>query len=195
MADDTTKKWRLFCAIDVPQRVKRDLQQHIDKLRSKSIALASWTKVENIHLTLKFFGNVDQTRVETLSDGLSRATNDVASFMIGVGASGSFPESGRPKVLWISIEDSSGRLSQLQKSIERETQACGFPGEDREFQPHLTLARIRSSAGARILVEHHRANTFPATKFEALELLLIRSELSPKGSRYSVIQRYPFRNE
>lgn len=183
----------MFCAIDLPENIKFDLQQHIERLRNSKTGTASWTRPENIHLTLKFFGNVAPAMIESLSRALGQATSGVTPFTVSVGTSGSFPGRGLPKVLWVGVEDCSGKLSKLQESIERESEAHGFPREIREFHPHLTIARLRSSSGARELAGDHLKIGFPVTEFEARELILIRSELSPSGSRYSVIQRYPFK--
>ena len=188
----SSKPWRMFCAIEIPENIRQALHQHIEKLRMASTAPASWTKADNIHLTLKFFGSVEQSIIKTLSAALGDATEGISPFAIEVGGSGSFPERGAPKVLWVGVKDRSGNLSKLQASIERECESRGFPKEDRAFHPHLTIARLRSFSEARRLGDEHLTSNFPVMEFQTRELLLIRSELNPAGSRYSIVQRFPF---
>jgi len=176
--------WRVFCAVELPQEIRAQLQDHITRLQGEiPDVAASWSRVENIHLTLKFFGNVEVKRIEKISAAAERAVKDFSTFQIGVGGTGVFPRPSRPQVLWIGVIDSSGQLTALQKKFEEECAAEGFPKEDRAYKPHLTIARLRRPDGA----NHHLQMKFDPVKVEVKEIVLFRSELSPKGSRYSVI--------
>ena len=106
-------------------------------------AAASWSRVENIHLTLKFFGNVTLDRIPAISAAAARAVAELESFKIGVGNTGVFPRPSRPQVLWIGVSDPSGKLSDLHQRLDKECATEGFPKEDRAYRPHLTLARLR----------------------------------------------------
>ena len=112
---------------------------------------------------------------------------EFSKFQISVGGTGVFPRPSRPQVLWIGVIDQSGQLSALQEKFEKECAAEGFPKEDRAYKPHLTIARLRKPEGTRSLAETHLKMQFEATQVEIKELVLFRSELSPKGSKYSVI--------
>ena len=181
-------EWRVFCAVELPAAVRARLDEHVRRLRRDvPDVAASWSRVENIHLTLKFFGNVEVQRIKKISAAAERAVKQFSTFKIGVGGTGVFPRPSRPQVLWIGVVDPSGQLSALQEKFEEECAAEGFPKEDRAYKPHLTIARLRKPDGARQLAEAHLRMQFEQIDVEVKEVVLFRSELSPKGSKYSVI--------
>lgn len=147
---------------------------------------ASWSRVENIHLTLKFFGNVAVDRIETISHALDRAVKESSPFEIKVGETGAF----RTQVLWIGVGDPAGKLAALHQKIEDECATKGFDKEDRAYRPHLTIARIRRPEGARRLADAHRQMRFENVAVAVNEVVLLRSELSPKGSTYTAISKH-----
>ena len=183
--------WRLFCAVELPEEVRKQLEEHILNLR-KAIpdAAASWSRVENIHLTLKFLGNVALDQIPAISAAATRTVAEFSPFSIGIGNTGVFPKPSRAQVLWIGVTDSSGKLSALQERLENECAAEGFPKEDRAYRPHLTIARIRRPEGARRLADAHLQMQFKAVEIELNELIVFRSELSPKGSKYTPISTH-----
>jgi 2'-5' RNA ligase len=181
-------EWRVFCAVELPTEVRARLEEHVRRLRRDvPDVAASWSRVENIHLTLKFFGNVEVQRIEKISAAAERAVEHFSTFKIGVGGTGVFPRPSRPQVLWIGVVDPSGQLSALQEKFEDEGAAEGFPKEDRAYKPHLTIARLRKPEGAHSLAEAHLSMQFETVEVNLKELVVFRSELSPKGSKYSVI--------
>jgi 2'-5' RNA ligase len=189
-----TESWRVFCAIELPAEVRARLEDHILRLRKEvPEAAASWSRVENIHLTLKFFGNVEVKRIEKISAVTERVVKQFSRFQIGVGETGVFPRPSRPQVLWIGVNDPSGQLSALQERFEDECAAEGFAQEDRAYRPHLTIARLRKPEGARQLADVHLQMKFETIEVELKELVVFRSELSPKGSKYTAISAADFR--
>jgi RNA 2',3'-cyclic 3'-phosphodiesterase len=183
-----TESWRVFCAVELPEVVRARLEDHVRRLRKEvPDAAASWSRVENIHLTLKFFGNVEVKRIARISEAAERVGRQFSTFQIGVGETGVFPKPSRPQVLWIGVNDSSGQLSALQEKFENECAAEGFEKEDRAYRPHLTIARLRKPEGARQLADAHLQMKFEPIEVEPKELMVFRSELSPKGSKYTVI--------
>jgi len=185
--------WRVFCAIEVPQEVRARLTAHIETLRRRFPAVrASWTRDDKFHLTLKFLGEIPQERVENLSIAVTRAASSVAPFKLMIEGAGAFPQNGPPKVLWLGVTDVERGLTVLHTSLEAECVQEGFAKETRPFRSHLTIARIRESYGARALASFHRESGFPAVEFFVSELLVIRSELSSAGSKYTVVSRHDF---
>jgi 2'-5' RNA ligase len=181
-------EWRVFCAVELPGAVRARLEDHVHRLRKEvPDAGASWSRVENIHLTLKFFGNVEVKRIARISEAAVRAVKQVSRFQIRVGETGVFPRPSRPQVLWIGVSDPSGQLTALQEKLEDECAAKGFPKEDRAYSPHLTIARLRRPESARQIAEAHLKMQFEPIEIELKEIVLFRSELSPKGSTYTVI--------
>lgn len=186
--------WRIFCAVELPDVVRARLEDHISRLRKEvPDAAASWSRVENIHLTLKFFGNVEVKRIQRISEAAERVVKEFPAFQIGVGGTGVFPRASRPQVLWIGVNDPSRQLSALQEKFENECASEGFEKENRAYRPHLTIARLRRPEGARNLADAHLQMQFEPIDVELKELVVFRSELSPKGSRYTVISAADFR--
>src|SRR6185369_9507233 len=98
------QEWRVFCAVELPEEVRARLQEHIARLRKEiPDAVASWSRVENIHLTLKFFGHVTPDRAPKISAAATRTTEKFSQFQIGVGNTGVFPRPSRAQVLWIGV--------------------------------------------------------------------------------------------
>jgi len=183
--------WRLFCAFELPEALRVRIKEHSRRVREAvPEAGASWSRAESIHLTMKFFGNVDQPRIPAISAPAERVVEEFSAIKIAVGGTGVFPKPNRPQVLWIGIRDASGALSQLHKRLEDEFAREGFPKEDCAFRPHLTIARIRKTHDASRLAQTHLATKFSEVEITLDELILFRSELSPKGSKYTAISRH-----
>ncbi len=192
-SDQTSSKtWRLFCAFELPEALRARINDHAKHVREAvSEAAASWSRPENIHLTMKFFGNVDQARVSVISAATARVVKEFSPIQIAVGKTGVFPRPSRPQVLWIGIDDPSGALAKLQQQLEKEFARAGFPKEDRAFRPHLTIARIRKPHDSARLAQTHLEMNFSAVDITLTELILFRSELSSKGSKYTPLSRHP----
>ena len=188
--------WRVFCAIELPENVRAQLQKYVVQLREEAPdTVATWSRVENIHLTLKFLGNVDLDRVPAISAAAARAVKEFSPFEIGLGKTGVFPKPSRAQVLWIGVSDPSGTLLALQQGLERECTAEGFPREDRVYRPHLTIARIRKPEGARRLGEAHTQMIFEHIALRVKELVVFRSEMSSQGSTYTALSRHRLSDE
>src|SRR5882672_10835598 len=112
MKIDGSETWRVFCAIELPSLVRDKISEHITRLREAMPGSpASWSRAENVHLTLKFVGHIQPGRVNDLSQAAEDAVAGFSPFEIGIGNAGSFPEHGTARVLWIGIDDPSGKLS------------------------------------------------------------------------------------
>ncbi len=184
--------WRVFCAIELPEAVRMRVMQHIARLREAvPTAQASWSRDTKLHLTLKFLGEVPQDSVQSFSMAASRAVEGFAPFKILLEQTGIFPKHGSPRVLWLGINDPDGKLGDLQSHLEDESAHAGFGKEDRQFSPHLTVARLRKPQHARTLASAHKQLVFEPAEITVSELLVIRSELNSEGSKYTVISRHP----
>lgn len=184
-------RWRMFCAFELPESLRAQIDQHGQRVREAvSEAAASWSRPENIHLTVKFLGNVDPQRVPVISAAAARVVKEFSPIQIEVGKTGVFPRPSRPQVLWVGINDQSGALANLHKQLQNEFAREGFPKEERAFRPHLTIARIRKPHNSDRLAEAHLGMEFSSVTIELSELILFRSELSSKGSKYTPISRH-----
>jgi RNA 2',3'-cyclic 3'-phosphodiesterase len=187
------ESWRVFIAIELPASVRQKLKAHIDRLReSVPEASASWSREDNLHLTLKFLGDTSVSRIETLSQAAKGAASEVASFELMVKGCGAFPPRGQPRVLWIGIEDPAGDLGKLHQALEDQCAKAGFAREPRPFHPHLTIVRLRKPHGSRQLAITHQEIGFAAETVSVSALAVVRSELRREGSRHTVISRHEF---
>lgn len=181
----------MFCAFELPEAVRSRIDLHSRNVREAvPEAAASWSRPENVHLTMKFFGNVDQAQVPMISAAAERVVKEFSPVEVEVEKTGVFPRPSRPQVLWIGVNDSSGALAKLQQRLEDEFAREEFPKEDRAFRPHLTIARIRRPQNADRLAQIHLASEFSAVAVRFDQLILFRSELSSKGSKYTAISRH-----
>ena len=186
------ENWRIFCAIELPDNARERVIEHIGRLReSVRHAHASWSRPENIHLTLKFLGRLPKSGVGNLSQAAQQSVEGFSIFKIHLEEAGAFPSRGAPRVLWIGVKDESGKLFELQARLEDECARAGIAREKRPFHPHFTLARLRESPGARNLASAHKQMRFQPFKLTVSELLVIRSELNSDGSKYTLISQHP----
>jgi 2'-5' RNA ligase len=151
-----------------------------------------WVEPQNLHLTVKFLGNVDHKRLERLSAGLARAAAAHPPFTLVVRGAGAFPGPARPRVAWAGLSDGRAGLYALWQAVERELAREGFARDDRDFAPHLTLGRAREPAPAPGLVEVLRevADTTWG-RFPVAAMSLMRSTLTPRGPIYEEIAPFP----
>lgn len=181
--------FRTFIAIELPPEVRSLVTQHIARLRREQPDVrASWCRENNLHLTLKFLGNVPVADIPKVSEAVERATKSVSPFTLTFSDCGTFPPHGRPSVLWIGTQ--AARLQVLHAAIEKELAEAGFARESRPFHPHLTVARLRHAEGARPLAELHKNLGFTPVAFDVSEVVVFKSELLREGSRHTAISRH-----
>jgi RNA 2',3'-cyclic 3'-phosphodiesterase len=187
----TSESWRVFCALNLTPEVRERMIEHINRLKELAPHVkASWSREHNLHLTLKFLGQVKTSRLPQLSKAAAAATSGLSTFEVSIEETGVFPNPRRPRVLWLGVKDDSGTLAELHRRLEEACAGEGFAKEQRRFHPHLTLARLRNPQEAQELVTAHQQLSFEPVAVKIAELLVIRSELSPNGSRYSVISQH-----
>lgn len=144
-----------------------------------------WAREEQMHLTLKFLGEVGAGEVSKLTAALSAATARCAAFTLRTLAAGCFPPRGKTRVLWVGVSDESGALATCQQAIEDALAEAGFPREDRAFSPHLTLGRVTDDRSGGALRERTCRLRIPELEQPVKEVLLMQSELRPQGARYT----------
>lgn len=167
---------RLFIAIELTEEIKQTLSSsHCD------LPGMRWVPPDQIHLTLRFLGDVSPKDMTKLRAAL--ATIAFAPFPLTLQGIGHFPSHGQPRVLWIGLE-ASPPLLDLQRRIEATVTGIGLPPEERRFSPHITIARIKENAFAEVALfeAKHRQLGFPP--FEVNEFILFSSVLSPAGAAH-----------
>lgn len=192
--EEDSAHWRVFAAIELSSKIQTRIEKQIQTLKAAvPDNRASWSRPENIHLTLKFFGNVPQRRIPRISEAAARVVKQLSKFQIQIENTGAFPKVSQPRVLWIGVSDPTGELSQLQQLFETECAVEGFEKETRDFSPHLTIARLRRPEGAKALAETNQKLGFESMSVEVNELVVFRSEPSSKGSKYTALARHRIR--
>ena len=188
----TEPQVRAFIAVDLPADAKASLASTIE-LRQATLPGRDfgWVRSEAIHLTLKFLGSVDESRVPTIAEAVGATVGGIAPFDLRLDGTGTFPPGRRPSVVWAALNGDLDALLALQAPIESAMASLGFAPERRDFRPHLTLARIRSRlADDKVRALGNELGTIVHSVGEAFtvdEVRLIRSELLPDGARYSTI--------
>ncbi len=187
---------RAFVAIELTEEVAAALGRVRRRLKEQVALAVRWLDPKNTHLTLMFLGDVDSERVDGVKQAIERATAGVGPFSISLGRVGGFPNLSRPRVLWVGVEGDLPALRGLQDRVEREMTALGFPKEERGFQPHLTLGRVREE-GRRAppldapAIERAVASVGAGQTVEGLTLF--RSDLRPSGPVYTALGTFPLR--
>jgi 2'-5' RNA ligase len=184
---------RAFLALDPPPEVLRKVADIQTAIRKNIQGALSWVRPEGIHLTLKFFGNIAAKDVRAVSEVVAGQAAGVRPLNLEAKGLGMFPETRRPRVLWLGIGGEVERLIVLQQAIDQGLEASGFPREERPFRAHLTLARIKTPRGLGGLESVLAAKgAESAGKFTATGLTLFKSELTPKGAIYTTLGHFPF---
>ena len=181
-------KIRTFIAVELPERVKRELADLQADLRRYG-ARISWTRPEGLHVTLKFLGNVEEKQIEAIAEAVKVAVADVERPRLTVEGTGAFPSWGGPRVLWVGVEDEGGRLGQIQARLEKELEKLGFEREKRTFKPHLTLGRVKAIGGVRPVTEDLRDRQVALGTFEVAEVVVMKSDLKPTGAVYTPLAK------
>lgn len=181
---------RTFAAVELAGSVKEAVEALNRRLRGYG-AQASWVRPENMHLTLRFFGDVAEEQVVRLADKISEGSKGIAPFSLCVRGIGAFPNVRRPSVLWAGVDPTEGGLSLLHTAAENAARAIGLPPDDKAFHPHVTLARIRDARTARPLMEAVEGEAgFDAGAFDVRGMTLFSSELTPRGPIYRVVREF-----
>ena len=179
---------RAFVAVDLPEDVERAMGTAAQILRDARIEGLRVVRPEGVHLTLKFLGDVPESRVEEIGHVVSETVAGHRQFEIWTGGFGAFPNSRRPQVLWVGIEGRLELLMRLEADVDAALGGLGFPMEARPFHPHLTLARLdrRMPAPARraSLDALESTGLTAGMRIRVDTVSLIQSILGRGGARY-----------
>lgn len=181
---------RCFIALNLPAEIKGRLAELEARLK-EARADVSWVKPENVHLTLKFLGGVEEARVPLVKRAVQEGLRREGPLVLTLAGLGVFPNPRSPRVVWVGVGGDTERLQNLQERLEQALGEVGFPREARSFSPHITLGRMRSRQGAASLMElvgHLGANEVGSLKAESIELM--RSQLHPAGAVYTILESF-----
>lgn len=180
---------RAFVAVEMSPEIHDGLDLVTGDLKQKLKNLPiRWVPVENMHLTLKFFGDVSEANLEVLKEILKSTISGHHCFEISVGELGAFPSMRRPRVVWVNVE-APPELSAVQRGIETETTRLGYAREKRAFAPHLTLGRVSRTARSKDkhqiseVLEKYKVGFLGVMRVQSVNLY--RSDLRPSGAVYT----------
>ncbi len=179
---------RSFLAIEIPRTILKKIEEVQEDLKS-SRADVRWVSPDKIHLTLKFFGNIDESRIDPIVKSIEGSIRTTSPFSLKVRGVGAFPHLKNPRIIWMGLVDGKEVLVSFQKQLERELEKIGFEPEERAFHPHFTLGRMRSSRGREELagrMERHKEEEFG--DFQVERIILFKSDLKPTGPIYTPLR-------
>ena len=179
---------RSFLAIELPKTILKRIEEVQEDLRL-SRADVRWVSPGKIHLSLKFFGNIDESKIESIVQAIERPVSVTPPFSLKVRGLGAFPYPKNPRVIWMGLAEGREDLTSFQRQVEEELEKIGFERENRPFQPHLTLGRSNSSRGRDELIgmmEKYREGEFGEVPVE--KVVLFKSDLRPSGPIYTALR-------
>jgi 2'-5' RNA ligase len=187
---------RTFIAIELPEEIRTILSRIQDELKQTQ-ADVKWVKPENIHLTLKFLGEIEQDlikKIHPILDGIAQKNSPFSLYLSQLGA---FPKLQYPRVIWIGLTNDQ-QVSEIAKDLEKGMLKIGLPAESRPFSSHITLGRVRSGLNRKALVEKieslNKNLSSPQPEFKVLGLTLFKSTLTPQGPIYEAVFTCPLKS-
>ena len=182
---------RGFLAIPLPKEVTTALLPLLDALLGCG-AKATWASPDGLHFTLRFLGDITPEQAEGIASHFAAATTAIPSFTIAVQGLGAFPNTERPKVVWVGAASGLDELAALNMAAEEAALQAGLPPEPLPFHAHATLGRVRNGYRLERLPEILEAQAaFDAGAFRADRVALFESTLTPDGARYRAVAEFP----
>ena len=189
---------RAFIALEIPAKVQKDIYHATSSLRKGTGSLIRWVPTENMHLTLKFLGDISPANVEFLIQMIRAEADSHQSFDIHLTGLGSFPSRKRPRVIYIGIQ-APAELEALQHAVESAARRLGYESEDRSFSPHLTIGRVKHALRISATDQQQIRHALEETKIDSLgtarvdSVHLYKSDLKPTGSVYTKLFSAPLK--
>jgi RNA 2',3'-cyclic 3'-phosphodiesterase len=189
---------RSFIAIELPAEVQAAIASETASLqKALPKPLVRWVASKNLHLTLKFLGDVSPANLEKLAEALEVESVRYDKFSLSVGGLGAFPTSRRPRVIWVGLE-APALLSVVQRTVEAVSSRMGYPTEDRPFSPHLTIGRVGQDTSPTDLkricgaIEETKIGSLGMVNVDAIHIF--KSDLQPGGSVYTHLYAMPLKS-
>ncbi|OGS47066.1 MAG: 2'-5' RNA ligase [Elusimicrobia bacterium RIFOXYD2_FULL_34_15] len=180
---------RLFVAVNISEDSKEKIF-NIQTEFKRSSADVKWVEKENLHLTLKFLGEVAEDKLDSVKERIKQSFSGIKRFEICFEYTGAFPTEKFPKVLWIGISKGTVELKDISQKLENSLEELGFEKEKREFSAHLTIGRFRSNFGKEKLFDRIKKKQIEKITENIKSVFLMKSTLTPKGPIYNVIEEF-----
>ena len=182
---------RTFIAFALPDDIKSALGRVQEGLKACGLK-AKWVRLQGIHLTLKFLGNIGVEQVDPVARKMTGAVRGIGPLLLGAKGIGVFPNARRPRVIWAGLTGDLEQLVALQRNIDVALSEIGFAREKRSFKGHLTLGRFKGRMDSRRVTRAlEEFEGFQTQTFTAQQLSLFKSQLEPAGAVYSQLKTVP----
>jgi 2'-5' RNA ligase len=178
---------RTFIAVDLPDSVRQSIRHYQEPLKQGG-ANVKWVRPENMHLTLKFLGDIPTDQQDAILRAMAESVRLFPPFSAVLSGSGGFPDLNHPRVFWIGIGHGAQELTDLSIRLNNALIPLGFEKDKRPYQAHLTLGRVRSMRGISTVAKRLE-DPFASESFRVNEIILYKSDLNPAGSVYTVLDR------
>jgi 2'-5' RNA ligase len=159
----------------------------LQRYLAQSGADVKWVEAENLHFTVKFLGDVEESRLAALTTVLEACAGGIGPFELSLGAAGAFPRLQDPRIIWVGVEAGKQPFVTLASAVEEAMKAEGFRREGKGFSPHLTVGRTRSGRNLGVLVERLLSCAPLKGAMRVDEIQLVASELTSSGPIYSPV--------
>ena len=192
MGFDMQQTIRTFIALELPPAVISLLHKVQQDLKRMNI-WARWVRPENIHITLKFLGDINPGDIDKIGAAMTAAAIEFPPVTLTVRGIGVFPGIKRPRVIWVGLGGDIRSLLSLQSRLEQELAGAGFPKDKRSFKAHLTLGRIKQAvnpATIRQMITDYAG--LSSDEFTFNQVVLVKSDLKPTGAVYSKLKQVNF---
>ncbi len=181
---------RTFIAIELPAEIKDCLSRLQQDLKAAQ-ADVKWVQPQNIHLTLKFLGEIDEKKLDKISGIIEDTCEKKDKFHVCISSLGAFPKTESPRVIWVGIDTGDKEIKQMAKELEQNLAKIGIPKEDRPFSSHITIGRMRTPLNRERLVQglKNKAGLGGQNlEFYVSKITLFKSTLTPKGPIYEALK-------
>ena len=178
-------KIRSFIAVELPEHIRSTIFD-VQKGLKPGIKGMKWVKPENIHLTLRFLGDIGRREIDGAKDAIGEAAREVSPFFLSAKGMGAFPGLSRPRVMWIGLGGEVEKLRELSRIINIKLDINGIEREQRKFKGHLTIGRVKGRINPAQLIESiKKMKDFESEAFSVDRIILFKSELKPEGPTYT----------
>ena len=179
---------RTFISVELPDEVREKISGAVEALKKVNAAV-KWVEPKNLHITLKFLGEVPEGEIDNLKDRVAEAVKGKKSFPAEFSGVGTFPEGRKPRVIWAGTAKGGKEQEEIAASLEKALSKAGFREEERGFKPHITIGRVKEGKNLDALlgeIEKMKGKPFGGMMVEDINLM--KSRLSPKGPIYEEVK-------
>jgi len=177
---------RCFIAVEIPEHIRVEIFHVFEKIKQSGLVAGNFVEKENLHLTLKFFGELNKDEIVKIKKELSEI--EFKKFNAETGSIGFFPNEDYIRILWVEL--AGAEISKLHKKIDDKLFESGIKKDDKNFSSHITVARINSVKDRKMFMQKIKEMKLKKEKFSVDNFSLIKSELTPEGPIYKILEKF-----